>query len=81
MGVFRGSCVVCGRSVCEEDFEGGRVVAGIGPEGSVFCCVDHLVFDAPGGPVYLAAVRAFAAAKAAQLRARYGEAGNGRVGL
>lgn len=65
---LRGECVVCGRVLTEADYDRGRVVALIGPEGTVVCCERHLSEDGPEGPKYRRAVRAMAKAKVRQLR-------------
>lgn len=65
---LRGECVVCGQLITEADYDRQAVVAAIGPEGVVVCCVAHLE-DQPDGPNYRNAVDRMAKAKADQLRA------------
>jgi hypothetical protein len=65
---LRGNCVVCGRWLAEADYDRQAVVAAIGPEGTVICCRQH-VDPGPGTAEYDRAVRAMAAAKAAQIKA------------
>lgn len=63
-----GPCVVCGQLIGNAMWAAQQVVAAVGPEGSVLCCVHHLADDGPKGPKYLEAVRKMAEAKAEQLR-------------
>lgn len=60
---LRGECVLCGQILTVRDYEAQRVVAAIGPEGTVVCCAQHVEDDLE------AASRAIGEAKARQLAA------------
>lgn len=60
---LEGICVVCGKFLREADYRAQSVVALIGPEGTVVCCVSHVMTGR--GPEYQKAVRLMAEAKAA----------------
>jgi hypothetical protein len=64
-----GRCVVCNLMLTKRDYDNQRVVAAVGPEGTVVCCIKHLTEDGPTGPKYRNAVRLIAESKAKQLLA------------
>ncbi len=71
INILRGECVVCGAILTEADYDRQTVVAAIGPEGTVVCCVKHL--DGPDGPEYRNALNRIAGEKARQVLAGRGE--------
>ena len=56
--ILRGTCIVCGRTIVEADFDRQKVL----------CCENHLSEDGPTGPKYLDAVHKMAQAKADQIK-------------
>lgn len=61
-----GNCVVCGKFLDEESYNRQEVVAAMGPEGTVVCCVAHLK-GGQDNPEYITALEKIALAKAGQL--------------
>jgi len=65
-----GNCVVCGKYLGEADYNCQAVVAAIGPEGTVVCCVGHLFYGpTERSPGYEDALQKIAQAKADQVQA------------
>lgn len=62
-----GNCVVCGKYLGEADYNCQAVVAAIGPEGTIVCCVGHLFYGPrERSPGYEDAILKIAEAKAIQ---------------
>jgi hypothetical protein len=66
---LHGKCVVCGLPLTRSNYDRQEVVAAIGPEGTVVCCVEHLKMG-PGNEAYEKAIRLMAEAKSKQLQSR-----------
>lgn len=66
MNLF-GNCVVCGKYLGHTEYEREEVVAAVGAEGAVVCCVSH-VDGGPSNPEYQSTLDKIALAKTAQLQ-------------
>lgn len=63
-----GNCVVCGRYLGIRQYDELQVVALLGPEGTIVCCVEHLD-GGPKNPRYAEAIEKLTMAKIAQFQA------------